>query len=82
MCFLTKVKKTFENNSFCNIHVMVLITSIMVLFEIHQRFKGHFFNKWRVSFNNTFFEKTEAATAGASVVTRGVPLEKLFLKMS
>ena len=26
-------------------------TSIMVLFEIHQRFKGHFFNELRVSFN-------------------------------
>ena len=26
----------------------------MVLFEIHQKFKGYFFNKLRVSFKNTW----------------------------
>ena len=28
----------------------IFLTSVMVLFEIHQRFKGHFFNEVRVSF--------------------------------
>ena len=32
-------------------------TSIMPLFEIYQRFKGHFLNKLRVSFNLKFQTK-------------------------
>ena len=32
---------------------VIFPTSIMVLFEIHQRFKGHFFNELRVSLNET-----------------------------
>ena len=27
----------------------------MVLFEVHQRFKGHFFNELRVSFKYAYF---------------------------
>ena len=37
-----------------NLKVAVFVifpTSIMVLFEIHQRFKGHFLNELRISFN-------------------------------
>ena len=30
---------------------VIFPTSIMILFEIHQRFKGHFLNELRVSFN-------------------------------
>ena len=30
----------------------IFVTSRMVLFEIHQRFKGHFFKKLHVSFNS------------------------------
>ena len=33
---------------------VIFPTSIMVLFEIHQRFKGHFLNKLRVSFKVNF----------------------------
>ena len=43
---MTLLKKTFKSRSFCSIPI-----SVMVLFEIHQRFKGHFLNKLRVSFN-------------------------------
>ena len=32
--------------------VVIFPTSIMVLFEIYQRFKGHFLNELRVSFND------------------------------
>ena len=32
--------------------LVIFPTSIMVLFEIHQRFKGNFLNELRVSFNN------------------------------
>ena len=31
---------------------IIFPTSIMVLFETHQRFKGHFLNELRVSFKN------------------------------
>ena len=34
---------------------VIFPTSITVLFEIHQRFKGQFFNEWPVSFKNSFF---------------------------
>ena len=32
---------------------VIFSTFIMVLFEIHQRFKGHFLNKLRVAFKDT-----------------------------
>ena len=44
VCFYNLGEKTFKSSSFCNI-------SVMVLFEICQRFKGHFLNEFRVSFN-------------------------------
>ena len=44
------MKKTFKNSSFCNI-------SNTALFEIHQRFKGHFLNELRISFNIKFSQK-------------------------
>ena len=31
--------------------------SIMILFEIHQRFKGHFLNELHVSFNLQVYNK-------------------------
>ena len=50
---------------------VIFPTSIMVLFEMHQRFKGHFLNELRVSFNkdfckifkNTFFNRAPPVTA-------------------
>ena len=45
------MKKTFKGGSFDNISN--LQNTIMVLFEIHQRFKGHFLNELRVSFKVT-----------------------------
>ena len=46
------MKKTFKSSSLCNIS-----TSMMVLFEIHQRFKGHFLNELRVSFKTSSGER-------------------------
>ena len=43
----------------------------MALFEIHQRFKGHFLNEMHVSFNNTHREKlcfTQFSTIGAGLL--------------
>ena len=34
---------------------VIFSTSIMVLCEIHQRFKGHFLNELRVSFNEVLY---------------------------
>ena len=42
---MTWVKKLLKLGAF-----VILTTYIMVLFEIHQRFKGHFVNELRVSF--------------------------------
>ena len=42
--FITFVKETFENSRY-----IIIPTSMMVLFEIHQRFKGHLLNKLCVS---------------------------------
>ena len=44
---MKKVKKTFKSSNFCNIS-----NFHNGLLEIHQRFKGHFLNELRVSFNN------------------------------
>ena len=41
---------SFEENFWKVAAFVVFTTSIMVLFEIHQRFKGHFLKKLRVSF--------------------------------
>ena len=57
------MKKTFKSSSFCNI-------SIMVLFEIHQRFKGHFWTNCTFRFINVWFSRflnTEAVVQRCSV---------------
>ena len=36
---------------------VIFPTSVMILFEIHQRFKGHFLNELRVSFKSVIYER-------------------------
>ena len=47
------MKKGFKSSSFFNIFNLIsyLISNIIVLFEVHKRFKGHFLNELRISFN-------------------------------
>ena len=52
------MKKTLKSSSFC----VIFPTSIRVLFEIHQKFKGHFLNKLRVSFNEQVLMKEQPIT--------------------
>ena len=55
----------------------------MVLFEIHQWFKGHFLNEFRVSFKNGFREKGMLFTVpldNVSIVNRKANMLKPSLK--
>ena len=45
-----KVKKTLKVAA-----LVIFSISIMVLLEIHERFKGHFLNELRVSFNSDIY---------------------------
>ena len=49
---MTYMKKTFKSSSFG-----IFPTSIMVLFEIPQKFKGHFLNVLRVSVIRLHFKR-------------------------
>ena len=55
------MKKGFKSSSFFNIFNLIsyLISNIIVLFEVHKRFKGHFLNELRISFNE---KKMQGAT--------------------
>ena len=50
VCFYNLCKKLLKVAAF-----VIFTTSIMVLFEIHQRFKGHVLNELRVSLFEAYF---------------------------
>ena len=45
-------------------------TSIMVLFEIHQRFKDHFLNELRVYFKNRFLTKLNSISCDEEICAK------------
>ena len=57
---------------------VIFPTSVMVLLEIHQRFKGHFLNESRISFKYIFLWTEIVATATTATLNFSFIIQEIF----